>query len=72
MFGFQGGESPETINRKRVYMKDAQKLWPFITNFDASTVRNEQQLAEMVKDRSGRSRAEAQAEVADWAIGKQF
>jgi hypothetical protein len=72
MFGFRGGENAETVTRKRVYMRDAQRLWPFLTNFDASTIRNEQQLVEMVKDRSGRSRDVARAEVAAWTAGKTF
>jgi hypothetical protein len=72
MFGFRGGENAEIVTRKRAYMRDAQRLWPFLTNFDVSTIRNEQQLVEMVKDRSGRPRDAARAEVAGWAAGKQF
>ena len=72
MFGFQGGESPETVARKRDYMRDAQQRWPFLTNFDASTIKNEQQLAALVGDRSGRKRSEAQADVEAWTKGKQF
>jgi hypothetical protein len=72
MFGFQGGETPVTVARKRSYMRDAQRRWPFLTYFDASTVRNEIQLAALVADRSGRSRAEAEADVQAWTAGKQF
>ena len=72
MFGFTGGESAETIARKRGYMKDAQQHWPFITNFDASTIKNELQLIEIVKDRSARPRAEAAADVQAWTAGKAF
>ena len=72
MFGFQGGESPETVGRKRGYMRDAQARWPFITNFDASTIRNELQLVTLVGDRSGRERADVRAEVRAWMAGKQF
>ena len=32
MFGFQGGETAETVARKRGYMSEAQRLWPFLTN----------------------------------------
>ena len=39
------------------YMKEAQQHWPFLTNFDASTIKNELQLISIVKDRSGGSRA---------------
>lgn len=72
MFGFQGAESGETVARKRAYMRDAQKRWPFLTNFDASTIKNEMQLASLVGIRSGRSRTEAQADVTAWTAGKQF
>ena len=29
MFGFQGGESPDTVARKKGYMQDAQQRWGF-------------------------------------------
>jgi len=38
MFGFRGGESVATVERKRGYMLEAQKRWPFLTNFDATTL----------------------------------
>jgi hypothetical protein len=44
MFGSRGGDSPANVERKRGYMLDAQKRWPFLTNFDASTIKNERQL----------------------------
>jgi hypothetical protein len=72
MFGFQGGESAETVARKRLYMDDARQRWPFLTRFDASTIRNELQLVSIVKDRSGRSRPEAEADVQAWTAGKDF
>ena len=72
MFGFQGGESAETVARKRLYMKDARQRWPFLTYFDASTIRNELQLISIVKDRSGRPRSEAEADVQAWTSGKLF
>jgi hypothetical protein len=53
MFGFQGGESPDTVARKKGYMQDAQQRWGFMTQFDLSTIKNEVQLSTMVKDRSG-------------------
>jgi hypothetical protein len=53
MFGFQGGESADTIARKKGYMQDAQRRWGFMTNFDLSTIKNEVQLSSMVKERSG-------------------
>ena len=72
MFGFRGAESAETVARKRGYMKDAQKHWPFLTNFDASTIHNQLQLVSMVKDRTGHPRAEVEADVAAWMDGKTF
>ena len=72
MFGFQGGESEQTVARKRVYMKEAQQRWPFLTNYDASTIKNPVQLTTMVKDRSGRPQAEVAAEVEAWMAGKSF
>lgn len=72
MFGFQGGESGEAVARKQAYMRDAQRRWPFLTNFDASTIKNELQLVALVGDRSGRTRVEAQADVREWTSDKQF
>ena len=72
MFGFQGGETAETVARKRGYMSEAQRLWPFLTNYDASTLKNSLQLTTMVKDRSGRPQAEVAAEVEAWTAGKRF
>jgi hypothetical protein len=72
MFGFQGGESADTVARKKGYMKDAQKQWGFLTNFDLSTIKNEIQLRTMVKDRSSISEAQAQSDVQAWMQGKQF
>jgi len=51
MFGFQGGESTATVARKRGYMEEAQQLWPFLTNFDASTIKSEVQLIALVKEK---------------------
>jgi hypothetical protein len=72
VFGFQGGENPQTVARKRADMKDAQQRWPFLTNFDASTIKNELQLIAIVKDRTGRPRATAETDVRDWIAGKQL
>ena len=72
MFGFQGGESVDTLARKKGYMKDAQKQWSFLTNFDLSTIKNEIQLRTMVKDRSSISEAQAQRDVQEWMQGKKF
>ena len=72
MFGFQGGESRETVALKRSYMADAQQRWPFITNFDASTIKNRGQLVRLVKDRSARPMADVEVDVDAWMAGKTF
>jgi hypothetical protein len=72
MFGFQGGESADTVSRKRGYVKDAQQCWSFLTNFDLSSIRSESQLSSMVKERSGVSEAEARNDVRTWMQGKNF
>ena len=72
MFGFQGGESAATVARKRGYMEEAQQLWPFLTNFDASTIKSEVQLIALVKDRSSLPQREAETNVKAWAVGKQY
>ncbi len=72
MFGFRGGESVDIVARKKDYMQDAQHKWPFLTHFDLSTIKNEAQLATMVKERSGIAEAQARSDVEGWAQGKQF
>jgi len=72
MFGFQGGESVETVSRKKGYMRSAQQRWPFLTHFDLSTIKNEVQLRSIVKDRSSIPEAQAKRDVQAWTEGKQF
>ncbi len=72
MFGYQGGESGETVARKRGYMVEARERWPFLTRFDVTTIHNEQQLATMVRDRSGQSKPQADDDVHRWMAGKRF
>jgi hypothetical protein len=52
-------------------MAEAQERWPFLTHFDASTIKNPQ-LVTMVKERSPRSHADAEKEVLEWIAGKDF
>ena len=66
MFGFQGGESAETVSLKKIAMKNAQARWSFLTNFDLSTIRNTAQLSTMIKTRSSISEAQANKEVETW------
>lgn len=72
MFGFRGGESADAVARKRGYMKDAQLQWPFLTNYDLSTIKAEGQLCSMVKTRSSISAEQAKKDVEAWMQGKQF
>jgi len=72
MFGFQGGESADTVARKKGYLRHAQDRWGFMTHFDLSTIKNEVQLTSMVKDRTGISEAQAKSDVQAWMQGKQF
>ena len=72
MFGFRGGESADTVARKKRYMEDAQQRWPYLTNFDLSTIKNEVQLRSIVRDRYGLSENDAKDRVSQWGQGKQF
>ncbi len=66
MFGFSGGESADVVRRKRGYIVEAQARWPFLTYFDASTIKNERQLTTMVKERCSLSQADAEKDVREW------
>ena len=59
MFGFQGGESADTVARKKSYMKEAQTKWRFLTNLDCSSIKTKGQLSSMIKTRSGISEDQA-------------
>ena len=72
MFGFSGGESAETVALKRRYMAEARERWPFITLFDASTIKTEAQLISLVKDRTSVPRPEAERDVQLWTADRQF
>jgi len=72
MFDFTGEDKPEPLARKRAYLADAQRRWPFLTHFDASTTKNERQLVTMVKERCSMVHAKAEKEVREWMAGKVF
>jgi hypothetical protein len=72
MFGFTGADNIEAVARKKGYMAEARARWPFLTQFDASTIKNERQLVTMVKDRCSRSQAHAEADVRQWMRDKDF
>ena len=52
MFGFQVGESANTVVCKTGYIKDAQQKWRFLTKFDCPS-ETERQLGTMTTTRSG-------------------
>ena len=70
MFGFRGGESADIVKRKKGYMVDAQARWPFLTHFDASTIKNDRQLVTMVKERCSLTQEAAESDVRQWMEGK--
>ena len=72
MFGCRGGEELAVVARMRAYLKEAQARWPFLTHFDATTIRNPKQLATMVKERCSFSPEQAEADVRERAEGKRF
>jgi hypothetical protein len=51
-------------------MVDAQARWPFLTHFDASTIKNDRQLVTMVKERWSLSQEAAGRDVRKWMEGK--
>jgi hypothetical protein len=72
MFGYQGGESNETMTRKTQYRSDAKQRWSNLTSLDLSQVNNEEQLITLVKVRYSLSYEAAKADVESWTPGKQF
>jgi uncharacterized lipoprotein YbaY len=72
VFGFTGADSPKTVIRKRGYMTKAQARWPFLTFFDATTIKNERRFATMVKERCSLSKEGAEADVRQWMHNKAF
>ncbi len=51
---------------------EARERWPFITLFDASTIKTEAQLVSLVKDRTGKPRPDAERDVQSWTCDRQF
>ena len=72
MFGYQGGESNETVTRKIGYRGDARLQWNCLTPLDLSQIKNEEQLIALVKVRYSLPYETARAEVQGWMAGKQF
>lgn len=72
MFGFSGGETLETVERKTGYRADAMKKWPFLTMIDLGSIKTEGQLRNLVKIRSSITDAQAEEDVKKWMRGKIF
>ena len=72
MFGFQGGQSIDTVARKRAYMAEAQGKWPFLTTIDCRSLKSTDQLRALIKVRAGLSDQQAKLDVEAWAKGKDF
>jgi hypothetical protein len=72
MFGYQGGESNETMTRKTQYRSDAKQRWSNLTSLDLSQIKNEEQLITLVKVRYSLPYETAKADVESWTAGKQF
>jgi len=69
MFGYQGGEPADLLQRKVLERQSAKDEWPFLTTLDLSTIHSEQQLASMVKDRTGLKLEEVIPSVHTWMEG---
>jgi hypothetical protein len=69
MFGYEGGEPRALLAAMLTERSSARARWPFLTSLDLSMIRNETQLANVVKDRTGKSRPEAENEVHSWFVG---
>lgn len=72
MFGFSGGETLETAERKTGYRTDAMKKWPFLTMIDLGSIKTEGQLRNLVKILSSIPDAQAEEDVKKWMRGKIF
>ena len=69
MFGYEAGATPQVRAKMIADRVPAKREWPFLTSLDLSALHNEQQLASMVKDRTGSTLAEAQNHVGRWMQG---
>lgn len=66
MFAYQAGESTFAAQNKTALRSAAKKEWPFLTSLDLTMISSEPQLATMIKDRSGRTKSEADIVVRNW------
>ena len=72
MFGFRGGESAETVARKKAYMKDAQQRWGCLTNFDLSTIKNEVQLRSIGETATASPKPRRRTPLREWVRGRNL
>ena len=66
MFGFQSGESTHAASRKKMRRREAQERWPFLTDFDLSGIRNENQLVAAIVSRTPIPEAQVRRHVQAW------
>lgn len=72
IFEFIGADNAGAVASERANMADAQARWPFLTPFDASTIKNERQLATMLKEQCSLPPPDANKEVREWVTGRVF
>ncbi len=66
MFGFQSGESAHAASRKKMRRREAQERWPFLTDFDLSGIRDEEQLVAAIVSRTPIPEAQVRRHVQAW------
>jgi hypothetical protein len=66
MFGFESGESAHVASRKKMRRREAQERWPFLTDFDLSGIRDEDQLVAAIVSRSATPEAQVRRNVQAW------
>ncbi len=66
MFGFQSGESAHAASRKKMRRREAQERWPFLTDFDVSGIRDEDQLVAAIVSRTPIPEAQVRRHVQAW------
>ena len=69
---FLSEDDLEVDQQNKALSAEAQARWPFLTHFDASTIKNERQLVTMIKERCSRSQEDAEADVREWMKNKEF
>lgn len=70
MFGCEDGETVNMVAREKSLIKDIQHRWPFLTEYDLSSIESEGQLAALVKIRSNISVEKASKDVGVWLRGR--